>query len=222
MLQRRPEPNELMNGAEQAYAYAHADFETAHRALVDYLWQVFPDFPATAKVIDLGCGAADIAIRLARHCPQCTVVAIDGAPAMLAHAKSAVLAAGLQDRIVLQCVILSEQNLLSGHYDAVVSNSLLHHLYQPKVLWQTIQLVTKRGAYVFVADLIRPESAAAAKDLTIRYSEREPEILRKDFYNSLLAAFTPDEVRAQLAVAALGHLTVETISDRHMVIYGRV
>jgi hypothetical protein len=52
-----------------------------------------------------------------------------------------------------------------------------------------------------------------------QYAAGEPEILKRDFYNSLLAAFTPQEVEAQLAGAGL-NLSVDVISDRHMVIHG--
>jgi len=53
------------------------------------------------------------------------------------------------------------------------------------------------------------------------YSGDEPEILRTDFFNSLLAAFTPAEVEAQLAEAGLADLRVEATSDRHLMISGR-
>jgi hypothetical protein len=53
-----------------------------------------------------------------------------------------------------------------------------------------------------------------------RHAPDEPDVLRRDFCNSLCAAFTPDEVRRQLADAGLGRLVVEPVTDRHMVIYG--
>jgi hypothetical protein len=43
--------------------------------------------------------------------------------------------------------------------------------------------------------------------------------LRRDFYNSLLAAFTVEEVRLQTADL---NLTVEEISDRHLFVYGSI
>jgi hypothetical protein len=52
------------------------------------------------------------------------------------------------------------------------------------------------GAPVLVMDLMRPASPAAAEALVEQYAAGEPEVLRRDFYNSLLAAFEPGEVRA--------------------------
>jgi hypothetical protein len=46
--------------------------------------------------------------------------------------------------------------------------------------------------------------------------------LRRDFYNSLLAAFTEDEVAAQLAEMNLSRLLIDVIDDRHWVVSGRI
>jgi hypothetical protein len=70
-------------------------------------------------------------------------------------------------------------------------------------------------------DLMRPATGAAAQALVDQYAAGEPEVLRRDFYNSLLAAFEPAEVRQQLAEAGLGHFSVTEASDRHLVIRGR-
>jgi hypothetical protein len=69
---------------------------------------------------------------------------------------------------------------------------------------------------------MRPASEAAAQALVDTYATAEPEVLRRDFFNSLLAAFEPGEVREQLQEAGLGHFSVEEASDRHLVVRGRV
>jgi hypothetical protein len=52
------------------------------------------------------------------------------------------------------------------------------------------------------------------------YAGGEPEVLKKDFYNSLLAAFEPKEIEHQLSMSRLAELSVTVISDRHMIICG--
>ena len=69
-------------------------------------------------------------------------------------------------------------------------------------------------------DLARPDSEQDARALVDQYSGDEPEVLREDFYNSLLAAYTVGEVREQLRAAGLGHLEVEMCSDRHWIASG--
>jgi hypothetical protein len=52
------------------------------------------------------------------------------------------------------------------------------------------------------------------------YSGGEPGVLRRDFYNSLLAAFDPAEVANQHVCCGLGQLSVRAVSARHMIIFG--
>jgi hypothetical protein len=47
-------------------------------------------------------------------------------------------------------------------------------------------------------------------------------VLRKDFRNSLFAAFEPREVVAQLRDAGLAGLDVGVVSDRHLAVLGRL
>jgi hypothetical protein len=58
------------------------------------------------------------------------------------------------------------------------------------------------------------------RHLVDTYASGEPDVLRRDFYHSLCAAFTPAEVEDQLAAAGLHGLSVEVISDRHLVVHG--
>jgi phosphoglycolate phosphatase len=105
-------------------------------------------------------------------------------------------------------------------YDTVISNSLLHHLHDPRVLWDAVKQFARPGARVFVVDLRRPGSKAEAQELTKQHCRGEPEILRRDFFNSLLASFTVEEIRAQLDTAGLSEFGVEAVEDRHVVVWG--
>ena len=75
---------------------------------------------------------------------------------------------------------------------------------------------------VFVADLRRPTTLREAVKIANLYSSpQDPEVLRRDFYNSLLAAFTVEEVQSQLQEAGLQNLLrVNGIGDRHLAITG--
>ena len=71
-------------------------------------------------------------------------------------------------------------------------------------------------------DLLRPASTDDAAALVDQYAANEPAILRRDFYNSLLAAFTEDEVAAQLAEMNLSRLLIDVPDDRHWLVSGLV
>ncbi|MEA3410737.1 MAG: class I SAM-dependent methyltransferase [Pseudomonadota bacterium] len=221
-MERIPEP-ELMDEPQQALAYARADFDSAHSEIMDHYPRLFPDGAAARRVLDLGCGTGDISVRIARLCPGARIDAVDGAEAMLDHARTLREATGLAGRIDLIHERLPSERLADGRYDTVISNSLLHHLHDPGVLWSTVRRAGAAGARVFVADLTRPENEDSARELVERYTEGEPDILRHDFFHSLLAAFTPKEIDAQLRESGLQDvLQVTRITDRHIVVYGRL
>ena len=217
-MRRVLEP-ELMVDPEQAQAYAAADFASVNQGFVDRFRALFPAF-ACGHVADLGCGPADIPIRLCRALPGVTVMGVDGSEAMLSPGRAAVAAAGLAARIRLLCARLPGIARPAAGYDAIVSNSLAHHLPEPAVLWREIARVGASGAPVLVTDLHRPETAERAREIVETYSGGEPEVLKRDFFHSLCAAFTLPEVRAQLAEAGLDGFRVEMISDRHWAAWG--
>jgi SAM-dependent methyltransferase len=216
-MQRIPEP-ELMDDAHQARAYAQADFATPHQTFVDQFRARFATH-APRAVLDLGCGACDVTIRFARAYPDCRLVAVDGAAAMLTEARAALAHAGLAARVRIAQRRLPDTVGLAPGFDTVISNSLLHHLHDPQVLWRSIRALAAPGAVVWVMDLMRPASRAHAEQLVREYAAAEPAVLRRDFLHSLCAAFRPDEVRAQLEAADLA-LSVEAVGDRHLRVAG--
>jgi len=218
-LPRTPEP-ELMAGAEQARAYAEADFTEPHDRFVALFGESFPELGMNGRVADLGCGTADVTLRFARAYPDCRIDGVDGSAAMLLHGHAAVAAAGLGERVTLLHGRLPEAVLPAATYPVVISNSLLHHLHRPGVLWATVDRLADTDAAVFIMDLLRPDSAAVVDRLVATYAADEPEVLQRDFRASLHAAFTVAEVRAQLRDAALEWLDVCVVSDRHLVISG--
>ena len=222
-MRRRVEP-ELMTGAEQARAYANADFDGTHATIMERGFACHPTLPDASLIADLGCGTGDIALRLARQYPECIVHAYDGSPAMLGYAVRVLGAAGmLDDRVFLQEAVLPDIGALGERhrhgYAMVASNSLLHHLHDPRVLWDVTRRMAAPGARVFIADLRRPDDETTARAMVRQYASKEPDILRRDFYNSLCAAFTVDEVGKQLCEAQLD-LRVEPLGDRHLIVHG--
>lgn len=218
-MKRVPEP-ELMEDPEQARAYAQADFGEAHEGFVRHFTRLFPDF-TQGRVIDLGCGAADVTIRFARSYPRAVLEGVEGAEAMLSLGREAVTRAGLDSRIVLRSLRLPAA-ALSGGYDAVISNSLLHHLARPATLWQAIAQAARPGAPILVMDLLRPPSRHAALELVRLHAGDAAPVVARDFLNSLLAAYRPEEVARQLGASGLKRLRVEVVSDRHWLVSGHV
>lgn len=224
-LQRIPEP-ELMDGAEQVRAYANADFNNGDQAMVARLAELCGDDPGP-RLVDLGCGPGNISLRLAERFPATRLVGIDGSAAMLQVAEQrrrACTAAGellSLARHTLPSQAL-EQGPLAGRCTALVSNSLLHHLHEPAVLWRTVRALAAPGAFLYLRDLRRPASSGAAEALLALHLPEAPAVLKRDYLASLHAAFTPHEVEGQLAAAGLASLQVAPLDDRYLEVWGRL
>jgi ubiquinone/menaquinone biosynthesis C-methylase UbiE len=217
IMNRVLEP-ELMDDVAQAGAYARADFAEENQGFVDRFRSYFPDWTG-GHMVDLGCGPADIPIRFLRAFPAARVTAVDASRPMLDLAREAIAQAGLADDITLRCERF--QTLVLGEQaEALLSNSLLHHVPNPLQFWFRVKQLSKPGACILVMDLLRPESPATAQTLVEQYAADEDPILKRDFYNSLLAAFTEDEVAAQLAEMNLSRLLIDVPDDRHWVVGG--
>ncbi|MDF3024899.1 MAG: methyltransferase type 12 [Alphaproteobacteria bacterium] len=216
-MQRIPEP-ELMEDMAQAEAYDRADFSAAHSARVE-LFAARYGREITGSVLDLGCGSGDILERFAKKYPQAQFVGVDGSFAMLELSRRRMMRAEISERMDFIEALIPSKDIPLEDYEVVMSHSLLHQLHHPEVLWQTIADVAPKGSFIFVGDLRRPESAADAQAIVDRLSPNEPAVLRTDFFNSLCAAFTKEEIEAQLKDAGL-MLTVEEVGEIHILVYG--
>jgi len=217
MMKRLLEP-ELMIDEHQVTAYAQANFEIPHQDFINRLsaWINEPDFSGTA--LDLGCGPGDISFRFAKAFPLSSLHAVDGSQPMLNIALET-LNVDLEARLRFILGLLPDVILPQSDYDIIYSNSLLHHLHDAQVLWQTIKKFARTGTRIIIMDLLRPANLAVAQKMVQDYAANEPKILQRDFYHSLLAAFSLEEISTQLAQADL-KLHVEQISDRHVFITG--
>jgi SAM-dependent methyltransferase len=206
-----------MGDDEQSLAYANADFSSSNQWYVDHLLADYPE--ALRTVIDIGCGPCDVMLRLASARPDIRITAIDGSASMIELARAAVRAAGHETRIAPIQGCIPGLALDEHSFDAILSKDLLHHLPDPIVLWKEARQLARQDAAVYVMDLIRPDTQQAARNIVETVAPREHPILKKDFYNSLCAAFTIEEAKAQIRQAGL-LLEVAQISDRHMLIKG--
>ncbi len=217
-MQRITEP-ELMDDVEQAEAYASADFSEANSLFIETLLTQKPELNHL-NILDIGCGPGDICLTLAERFAEARICGIDGSEAMLNIARKKIGQRGKQP-VFLQYT-LPNHNLPAASFDVILSNSLLHHLHNPQILWQSIIELARPGCRICVMDLFRPDSARQAQEIVNRYAANEREVLKKDFYHSLLAAFRPDEVNSQLQMASLSGITARIISDRHLLVTGRL
>ena len=222
---------ELMEDDSQVNAYSDADFEVSDNnfiySLKDFILSKGVDQKELKTIVDLGCGPGNITERLAILFPDAHVIGIDGSDLMIAKAmERKIKFHKYSSNLNYICGKLDDRKILSilkyKSIDLIVSNSCLHHIPDPNSFWNSIKLIANIGVMHFHRDLRRPLSKSRAKELMELYLTNSPPVLKRDYIASLCAAFTLDEVRAQLDHETLRNLYVRKIKDRYLEIAGTI
>ncbi|MGL4419201.1 MAG: class I SAM-dependent methyltransferase, partial [Gemmataceae bacterium] len=169
----------------------------------------------TLPVLDVGTGTAQIPIELCRQEPALQIIAVDLAESMLSLGHRNIADAQLTDRIQLQLVNARTLGFLDGHFSGVISNSIIHHIPEPRDAFTEMLRVLAPGGCLFVRDLCRPDSIAELNHIVNQYATNDSPRQRQLFADSLHAALTLAEVRILVGTFGLSPEIVQMTSDRH-------
>jgi ubiquinone/menaquinone biosynthesis C-methylase UbiE len=222
MLSRILEP-EVMDTEAEAVDYDRMDHVAVNRLFADDLLALAPNrLPGTAvcRVLDVGTGTAQIPIEISRRRNDLRITAIDLAGHMLQVAQRNVISAGLMGQIKLEQVDAKGLPYADGEFDAVISNSIIHHIPEPRIAFREMVRVLRPRGLLFVRDLLRPADRPTLERLVATYAGEANAHQRQMFGDSLQAALALDEVRALLADVGLPPEWVQQSSDRHWTISG--
>jgi len=209
-LQRVLEP-EVMDTEDEALAYDAMDHAQVNRAFVDR----FLELGGAGLVLDVGTGSAQQPVELAARDASCAIIAIDAARHMLRYGVRNVQSSGFADRILLVRTDAKRLPFADSTFDAVMSNSIVHHLPDPGPALCEMRRVIKPAGPILLRDLVRPPDAFRLDHLVATYAADADERQRGLFRDSLHASFTVDEVRDLLRAAGLDDLVLTMSSDRH-------
>ena len=218
-MKRIPEP-EIMGAKEEATVYDLADFSEVNQAFANRVLDLVPQ--PSGVLLDCGCGPGDILMRIHTRAPKFLLIGVDGSQAMIALAVKRIREQGLQNTIHFVQGDAKKISFPPNSLDVVISNSLVHHLFDPCPFWKEIRRVCKPGGIVLIRDLSRPSTPEASWDIVEKYSGTEPQLLKDLFFHSLKASFTVAEVGERLAQAGLHGLEVKMCSDRHWEVSGKI
>ncbi len=155
---------------------------------------------AELQIADIGCGNIGYANKLEKIYPNANFFGYDASELMLEKAEQFVS----PNRYTLTKVSPSDIEIPSNTFDIIISSLLLHQYLDPSVMWDTIKRIGKPGSKFFVFDLLRVEDETTCNDIVKNFS---PEIstseFQKDYFNTLRAAFTVEEIQQQLLYADL-------------------
>jgi ubiquinone/menaquinone biosynthesis C-methylase UbiE len=211
VLQRILEP-ELMDDPNEAILYDSMDHrQVNHQFLLDFL----PAGPTAGKFLDCGTGTALIPIEFCQNLQEITMIACDAAVHMLELAQKNFERAGLSGRIQCQKEDAKQLSFDAATFDAVISNSLLHHLAQPEKAIGEMVRVLRPGGRIFVRDLLRPASALEIESLVQLHAGSENEESQQLLRQSLAAGLSLDEIQTAVAHFGFSPESVQASSDRH-------
>ena len=212
MLQRVLEP-EVMDTTEDAHDYDTMDHSGVNRAFVMDLLKFAPRLQN--PVLDVGTGTAQIPIELCQQHATVEVVAVDAAAAMIELANRNIANAGFATRICAELVNARGLPFPNQHFASVISNSIIHHIPEPIIVFREMVRVGHCGGVIFVRDLFRPDDEATLTDLVQTYAGDANAHQRMLFADSLRAALTVREVRGFVTQLGYSTDTVNATSDRH-------
>jgi ubiquinone/menaquinone biosynthesis C-methylase UbiE len=123
--------------------------------------------------------------------------------------------AGLGSRIELQYCDAKNMPFGDGSFDAVISNSIVHHIPEPLAVFKEMARVVRPSGVLFVRDLLRPADERSLTTIVKTYAGGANAHQQKMFADSLHAALTLDEVRSLVLRVGFDAAGVMQTSDRH-------
>ncbi|MBW4449029.1 MAG: class I SAM-dependent methyltransferase [Spirirestis rafaelensis WJT71-NPBG6] len=211
-MERILEP-EVMDSLTEAIEYDAMDFTEVNMDFALKAIALGP--PEQGIVLDAGTGPGRIPVIISQMRSQWQIIAIDAAQSMLEVAAQHVQQANLQSSISLELVDAKSLPYEDGHFDMIISNSLVHHLPDPLRFFKELKRVLKSNGGIFIRDLFRPANAEIMNALVDSIGEEYDEYQKKLFRDSLNAALTLDEVNQLISQVDLQQVKVYQSSDRH-------
>jgi ubiquinone/menaquinone biosynthesis C-methylase UbiE len=203
---------EVMDTWLEATAYDAMDFTAVNMA---FATDAIALDPHAVKVLDIGTGTARIPILMCQQRPQYLITAIDLAQSMLIIGQRNLEEAQLIQRIKLERVDSKRIPYPDLEFDMVVSNSLVHHLAEPLVLFKEISRLVKPDGAILIRDLIRPESEEGVNELVAKFGGDYDRQQQQLFGDSLKAALTTAEVKDLIDRAGLTGAKLSQTSELH-------
>lgn len=220
MLSRILEP-EVMDSPQEAIDYDEMDHSAVNGLFAEDFLRACAAGGARAlvrQVLDVGTGTARIPIEIVRRAADLKITAVDLAAHMLQFAQWNVIREGLTAAIKLEQVDAKSLPFPAESFDAVISNTILHHIPEPRGAFREMVRVLRPGGTLFVRDLLRPDDAATLDRLVATYAGEANERQQQMYRDSLHAALTLDEVRELLRDVSLPLAWARQTSDRHWTI----
>ncbi len=209
-MQRVLEP-EVMDTVEEAVEYDRMDHSEPNAAFVERLVEL----GARGRMLDIGTGPGHIPFLVCAADPEAEVVGIDLSQNMLRLAEEKRAASPHRSRVEFRTADAKGLDFPNDSFDTVFSNTILHHIPDPRTLLAEAARVLRPGGVLLIRDLMRPEDEERVSQLVGKHAQEASPEQRELFRASLCAALTAEELRAQADEVGLDRAEVVIDSDRH-------
>ena len=209
-----------MDTLEEAIEYNSMDHQDVNRLFAEDVLELVKAFNAHSnqkqvRLLDLGTGTALIPIEICQRNTGIRVIATDLANEMLKLAEYNLQQADLEHVISLERADAKDLVYDDRVFDGVISNSLIHHIPEPRSVFHEIKRVLQPDGLIFIRDLLRPDSQTELKHLVELYAGEANPHQRQLFHDSLHAALTLNEVQEILQECDIPKTAANITSDRH-------
>lgn len=197
---RLTEPDLVMDDPDNVAAYVEAGREHAVMAPV-YLFHcanICEVIRPGDTVVDLACGPANQLAMVARLNPDIRFIGVDLSEPMLENARALVASMQLKNVEFRHGDITDLGSFADASVDAVMSTMALHHLPTVNMLCQTyaeVARILKPDGGVYMVDFGHLKAERSINYFAYQYADRQPALFTEDYYNSLRAAFYPEDFR---------------------------
>ena len=202
---RAPEPDLVMESVAQATSFSQAG-DTGGVLAFLYLYnslQITSILRPGDRVLDLACGPANQLAQIAEFNPEMHFVGLDASPIMLECAQNTLARANIDNVELRHGDMTRLVGLEDGSMDCVISTMSLHHLPDQLALCATmheVRRVLKPQGCFYLVDFGRLKLLSTQRFFADDLGQSAQ--FTEDYFNSLRAAFSVEELSA--AVAPLG------------------
>ena len=171
-----------------------------------------PSFSMEGTLLDLGCATGELSIYMSLVFPRLSITAVDASPGCIEEAQKLANHFNLANPPEFIRAHLPDDKLSSRKFDTVFSRSTLHHFQRGGDFWKVVKRHGKSGGTVYAYDLARPITRRGAELLVDgALMPNAPEVNRRIYMRSFMAAYRPAEVRLDLEACGLRGLRVEPL-----------